>query len=305
MAKKDKKTNQTGLALACWILGFLILLIVFLVKQDDIYSNLKTTRFFERLFGTTPQFIEKHEIKEKPAPEEETIITLKTDSNKSTAPSKENFLPKTSDSANSSVSASEAKKTTETKNSTKTEQLKNTLPEQEKSSLTKTKEQSANSTKTENSATATTATTKSVTSTAFTNQKLYFVYIGDDGVVSRKVITRSVEKNDSPLFTNLNLLLEGPNQAELSKGYKTLIPSGTRLLAASVRDGVAYLNFSEEFEYNRIGVDGYVAQLNQIIYTATEFPTVSSVQFLIDGQKKLYLGSEGVWIGTPLTRDSY
>ena len=44
MAKKEKKTNQTGLALACWILGFLILLIVFLVKQDEIYSNLNTKR---------------------------------------------------------------------------------------------------------------------------------------------------------------------------------------------------------------------------------------------------------------------
>ena len=60
MAKKEKKTNQTGLALACWILGFLILLIVFLVKQDEIYSNLKTTRFFERIFGSTPEFVENH-----------------------------------------------------------------------------------------------------------------------------------------------------------------------------------------------------------------------------------------------------
>ena len=56
MAKKGKKTNQTGLALACWILGLLILFIVFLIKQDEIYSNLKTTKFFERLFGKTPTF---------------------------------------------------------------------------------------------------------------------------------------------------------------------------------------------------------------------------------------------------------
>ena len=70
MAKKEKKTNQTGLALACWILGFLILLIVFLVKQDEIYSNLKTTRFFERIFGSTPEFIANHEVKEEPQKEE-------------------------------------------------------------------------------------------------------------------------------------------------------------------------------------------------------------------------------------------
>ena len=43
----------------------------------------------------------------------------------------------------------------------------------------------------------------------------------------------------------------------------------------------------------------------QIVYTATEFSTVKSVQFLIDGQKKEYLGSEGVWIGSPLSRTSF
>ena len=52
---------------------------MFLVKQDDIYSNLKTTRFFERLFGSTPEFIQKHEVKEKKVPEIETVIELKTE----------------------------------------------------------------------------------------------------------------------------------------------------------------------------------------------------------------------------------
>ena len=80
MAKNEKnRKNSTELAFACWILGFLILLIVFLVKQDDIYSNLKTTRFFERLFGSTPEFIQKHEVKEKKVPEIETVIELKTE----------------------------------------------------------------------------------------------------------------------------------------------------------------------------------------------------------------------------------
>lgn len=65
MAKYENKKNQTGFWLACWILAFLILLIMFLVKQDEIFTTLKTTRCFERLFGKTPSFIENHEIKEK------------------------------------------------------------------------------------------------------------------------------------------------------------------------------------------------------------------------------------------------
>ncbi len=283
MAKKEKKTNQTGLALACWILGFLILLIVFLVKQDEIYSNLKTTRFFERIFGSTPEFIANHEVKEEPQKEEEeTIITLKTEEPvktpvEQTAPSAPVYVPKEEPKVQSK---------TEEKETSKSETVAQTKNEEKP--------------KTENKVEQPKPVTKTVV-----NQKLYFVYIGEDGVVSRKVITREVEKNDSPLVTNINLLLKGPDSSEANKGYKTLIPPGTRLLSAYVRDGVAFLNFNEEFEFNRIGVDGYLAQLMQIVYTATEFSTVKSVQFLIDGQKKEYLGSEGVWIGSPLSRTSF
>nr|WP_257225304.1 GerMN domain-containing protein [Treponema parvum] len=52
-------------------------------------------------------------------------------------------------------------------------------------------------------------------------------------------------------------------------------------------------------------MEGYLGQLMQIVYTATSFSTVDSVQFLIEGQKKDYLGSEGVWIGSPLARSSF
>lgn len=283
MAKKEKKTNQTGLALACWILGFLILLIVFLVKQDEIYSNLKTTRFFERIFGSTPEFIANHKVKEEPKEEEETIITLKTEEPVKTpaqnvVSSEPVYVPKEEPKVQPKTEDKEASSKAETQAQTKPQET----------------------TKTETKVEQPKPVTKTVV-----NQKLYFVYIGEDGVVSRKVITREVEKNDSPLVTNINLLLKGPNSAEEGKGYKTLIPPGTKLISAYVRDGVAFLNFNEEFEFNRIGVDGYLAQLMQIVYTATEFSTVKSVQFLIDGQKKEYLGSEGVWIGSPLSRTSF
>ncbi len=280
MAKRDKKSTQTGLALACWILGFLILLIVFLIKQDDIYSNLKTTRFFERLFGTTPEFIEKHEVKEKPPVEEETIITLKTQDKPQTSLPESSYTPEP-----------EVKKQpeAEVKKETAQEKVKRESQSQKKEEPKKTETEPLKETKT-------------ITAV---NQKLYFVYIGEDGTLSRKMITRSVEKNDSPLVTNINLLLKGPLSSESSKGYRSLIPSGTRLLSASVRDGVAYLNFNEDFEFNTVGMDGYQAQLMQVVYTATEFSTVTSVQFLIEGQKKEYLGSEGVWIGSPLSRASF
>lgn len=295
MANKNRNSkNKTGLALACWILGFLILLIVFVVKQDEIYSNLKTTGFFERLFGKTPSFIEKHEVVEKtPENIDEDYITVETSSYEKTLDSahsenrSDEVLPAsgTEIRENDSVNAvsSDASGDVAAEN----------ISDKEKSSAVQNTEDVKNSVKEEKPA------------VQKFNAKLYFVLIGDDGIVSRKEIIRTIEKNDSPLTTNINLLLKGPEQQEKSKGCRSLIPENTRLLSASVRDGIAYLNFSEEFEFNRIGVDGYLAQLMQIVYTATEFSTVKSVQILIDGQKKEYLGSEGVWIGSPLSRSSF
>ena len=63
------------------------------------------------------------------------------------------------------------------------------------------------------------------------------------------------------------------------------------------------MDFSENFLFNSFGLEGYMGQLKQIIYTATEFPTVKRVQILIEGQVKSYLG-EGIFIGNPLTRET-
>ena len=72
-----------------------------------------------------------------------------------------------------------------------------------------------------------------------------------------------------------------------------------------VKNGVATLNLSEDFRFNRYGIEGYIGQLSQVVFTATTFPTVTAVQFLLDGQRREYLGAEGVWIGTPLGRKDF
>ena len=75
-------------------------------------------------------------------------------------------------------------------------------------------------------------------------------------------------------------------------------------MSASVKNGIAILNFSEEFQFNQFGAEGSLAQLMQVVYTATNFSTVKKVQFLIEGKKRDYL-TEGVWIGSPLSRSSF
>ena len=134
---------------------------------------------------------------------------------------------------------------------------------------------------------------------------IYFVKIDADGKVLRQQVTREIPKSDSPLSETLEVLFRGTSSAEAGKGLRSLIPTGTKLLSAIVKDGVATVNVSEEFQFNQFGIEGYLGQLAQVVYTATSYPTVTSVQFLIEGQRREYLGAEGVWIGTPLSREKF
>jgi spore germination protein GerM len=134
---------------------------------------------------------------------------------------------------------------------------------------------------------------------------LYFIRVDDDGTISRHDVQRTVSVSDSPMSDALAALMAGPDADEISRGFISLIPSGTRLLSAQVRGSTAYLNFNDAFMYNRYGIEGYAGQLKQIVYTATVYPTVKDVQILIDGQKREYLGGDGVYIGKPLSRASF
>lgn len=136
-------------------------------------------------------------------------------------------------------------------------------------------------------------------------QYLFFIQIDGDGSILRKESIRTIPKTSTPLTAAITALLDGPNLDEIEKGYISLIPHGTKLLGASVKNGTATINFSDPFRYNQYGVEGYYGQLMQIVYTATAFSNIDNVQFLIEGEKMDYLGLEGVYIGAPLSIASF
>ena len=284
--KNSKKAKRNGIFAAIWLLLIIILIIVFLVKKDDFAANLKSTNFFERVVGTTPEFIQHYETKKK---ENKSNGLLDVD----VAPvpgQKETQEPGTYDLDELNAAQEEAAKNSAQENSADNSQAaaKETAKEEAKD---ESKKNGAPPEKPKPAAT--------------TNAKLFFAQVDADGNVNRKSVVRKIPKSDSPLTDTIKALLAGPTSSEKCM---TLIPQGTRLLSASVRGGIAALNFSEEFEFNAIGADGYRAQLMQVVFTATEFATVESVQFLIEGQRKDYIGSgEDVWmwIGSPYTRSSF
>lgn len=279
MAKKNtkssnKKNNGTLFTAACLVLGLLVILIIFLVKKDQIFSNLKETAFFDRVFGSTPEVIENHEAKN---PKEKETIPLKDDDVVIQIQPETKTVTETPE--NSSVAVSPI---AEEKSPSIEEQ---TLEKREEPKVEVKKEASP---------------------AATSELQLCFVLIDGDGSVVRKLVKRSVAKNDSPLTNAINLLLQGPDTTKSAeKNLMTVIPRGTKLLSAKVQNGVAYLNFNEALEINEYGVEGKIHSLEQIVYTATAFSTVSSVQILIESQQKEYLGEEGQWIGSPLSKNSF
>jgi spore germination protein GerM len=137
------------------------------------------------------------------------------------------------------------------------------------------------------------------------NAVLYFIRLSGEGEVSLVKAAREIHTRDTPLTDTLRALTAGPSQEEQREGYTSLIPPESRLLSATVKDGVAIINFNEDFRFNSLGKEGYDGQLKQTVYTVTEFPNVQAVQFLINGKEIDYLGSEGVYIGRPVRRDSF
>ena len=134
--------------------------------------------------------------------------------------------------------------------------------------------------------------------------RVFFIRATDSGYLSLRGAAIEIDDTKSPLTFTIESLLKGPSLSERSHGMYSLIPEGSRLISATVKDGVAYLDFSEDFQFNPLGTDGYQAQLQQIVYTATEFPSVQSVQILLEGKKIDYL-HEGIYVGNPLSRESF
>lgn len=280
MAAK-KKIGFTLIAILAFIIIFLI---IFLVKLDDIKYSLKTTGFFTHVFGSEPEFIQNYTP-------EETLENLNTpvDTNKNPLVFKNE----------EDLSPVEQQEVTpiDFDNLLNTENEMN-----QENPLTQdiTETDTPNTENAEDVAAVAIVEPKAVETT---EARLFFAEVDSNGSIFRYEEKRSVPKTNSPLTTTINELLLGPSKSDIN--HRSFIPEGTKLLGASVKNGVATLNFSEEFQYNVYGIEGARTQLMQVVYTASVFPTVKSVQILIDGEKKEYLGSEGVWIGTPLTTGNF
>ena len=122
---------------------------------------------------------------------------------------------------------------------------------------------------------------------------------GADLILTR--VNRRLIVSQTPLLNCIDALLAGPTAEESRRGLASFMPEGSRILSARVGGKTAYLDFNEAFRYNILGREGSIAQLEQVVWTATEFPDIDNVQILIGGNRVDFL-IEGIPIGAPLKR---
>lgn len=85
---------------------------------------------------------------------------------------------------------------------------------------------------------------------------------------------------------------------------ETAIPMGTHLLGINLENGVATVDLTSEFETGG-GSRSMFMRLAQVVYTVTEFETVKSVRFHLDGEPVDVFSAEGIVLDEPVTREDY
>jgi len=100
----------------------------------------------------------------------------------------------------------------------------------------------------------------------------------------------------------LDRMLAGPSAAENAAGLRSQIPAGTTLRGLRISAGIATADLSSSFE-SAASPSAMPLRIAQVVYTLTQFPTVTGVRFAIDGQGRTVVG--GVPVQSPQTRAMY
>ena len=139
-------------------------------------------------------------------------------------------------------------------------------------------------------------------SPATTIVRAYFVLGGAPGGTGLVPVLRAVPQTAAVATAAMNALLAGPTADE--SGPRTItsaVPTGSRLLGLSIKNGVATVDLSTEFDSGG-GSASMRYRLAQVVYTLTQFPTVTSVLFQIEGRIVTVFGSEGIVLDGPVGR---
>jgi spore germination protein GerM len=126
-------------------------------------------------------------------------------------------------------------------------------------------------------------------------------FTSGDGLVA---VRRTHRPTQQVATAAIDALLDGPTAGEHALGYSSAIPAGTKLLGIGIRNGVATVDLTSEFQ-DGAGSRSMQMRLGQIVYTLTQFPTVLKVRFRLDGEDVNVFSSGNVVLDHPVGRSDY
>ena len=133
--------------------------------------------------------------------------------------------------------------------------------------------------------------------------RAYYALDGEVGVEGLVPTLWEVPETTAVARAAMETLLRGEILADYDR-LSTAIPAGTRLLGLSIKDGVATVDLSREFESGGGSASAF-RRLGQVVYTLTQFSTVRSVLFQVEGRTVTTFGSEGVVLEGPQARADF
>jgi spore germination protein GerM len=146
-----------------------------------------------------------------------------------------------------------------------------------------------------------TTTAKEQTGTVPTFLSLQVWFARNNGLVG---VHRTHQPTQLVATAAVNALLDGPTSDERLTGLASAVPPGTKLIGIAIRNGVATVDLTSEFQ-SGAGSRSMQMRLAQVVYTLTQFPTVQKVLFRLDGSPVNVFSSEGIVLDHPVGRTDY
>ncbi|MCX8007639.1 MAG: GerMN domain-containing protein [Coriobacteriia bacterium] len=118
------------------------------------------------------------------------------------------------------------------------------------------------------------------------------------------VVAREVPYTKAVATAALTEMLKGPSSVDAAYGFHSEVPAGTRLRSVSIRDRVATVDLTGQFDDGGGSLSMFM-RLAQLVFTATQFETVDAVALKLDGRPVEVFSGEGIVLDHPMRRADF
>ena len=129
--------------------------------------------------------------------------------------------------------------------------------------------------------------------------KSFFVLVNEETGKIKYIPFERIVPAGNDLREALVMLSKGLSSDEEKKGFLSSIPKTMKINSAVIRGGIAVIDVSADISQEAFG-DIAISRVNQIYYTARQFPGVKGISITINGKKVNSIGQDGRIIHWPI-----